>query len=323
MLRIKQVLGGQDQQKVHGEDDQAKNGLTRETEQLRKVFAKSLQTKVINAAQSLELVERDDFFDGLFMKFKMKCPPKETMEQLKLLLCVQFGPNAKEPSFFLIPRLERLLYDLDYVYVNLVKILREPDHEKNQVEALKRLQRRFDFVARGISKEAQAQPRGAAAAISKVETTSTKQQRPMSSKPKNLSQDSQPKQVKAVAAKQVVREEHPDDFDSDVEDEVAGAGRQKGEEKAFKLPDDNQDEFGDDFEEDFEDEEANVIGAGKTHQVSDDEIDDEYEEDDVDPPKNETNTLKRVNGGAPQVGRLGQDEASDRFVEEDIVDEYD
>lgn len=46
------------------------------------------------------------------------------MEQLKLLLCVQFGLNIKEPSYFLVQKIERVLYDLDYVYVNLVKILR-------------------------------------------------------------------------------------------------------------------------------------------------------------------------------------------------------
>lgn len=72
------------------------------------------------------------------------------MEQLKLLLCVQFGLNIKEPSYFLVQKIERVLYDLDYVYVNLVKILREPNHEKNQLETVKRLKQRYDFVARGI-----------------------------------------------------------------------------------------------------------------------------------------------------------------------------
>jgi len=98
------------------------------------------------------LIEFDDFFDGLFMKFKIMCPQKDTMDQLKLLLCVQFGPNIKETSYFLVQKIERVLYDLDYVYVNLVKILREPNHEKLQLEAVKRMKQRYDFVARGFQK---------------------------------------------------------------------------------------------------------------------------------------------------------------------------
>lgn len=67
---------------------------------------------------------------------------------------MQFGPNVKEQSYFLVQKIERVLYDLDYVYVNLVKILREPNHEKLQVEATKRLKQRYDFVARGFQKAA-------------------------------------------------------------------------------------------------------------------------------------------------------------------------
>lgn len=88
--------------------------------------------KSLNTDQQVQLVEFDDFFDVLFMKLRIMCPKKDTMDQLKLLLCVQFGPNVKEPSYFLIQKIERVLYDLDYVYVNLVKILREPNHEKAQ-----------------------------------------------------------------------------------------------------------------------------------------------------------------------------------------------
>ena len=84
----------------------------------------------MNADVGVDLIEFDDFFDTLFMKFKIMCPPKDTMEQLKVLLCVQLGPNVKEPTFFLVKKIERVLYDLDYVYVNLVKILREPNHDK-------------------------------------------------------------------------------------------------------------------------------------------------------------------------------------------------
>lgn len=90
----------------------------------------------MNADVGVDLIEFDDFFDTLFMKFKIMCPPKDTMEQLKVLLCVQLGPNVKEPTFFLVKKIERVLYDLDYVYVNLVKILREPNHDKLQQKAL-------------------------------------------------------------------------------------------------------------------------------------------------------------------------------------------
>ena len=63
---------------------------------------------------------------------------------------MQFGPNIKESSYFLVQKIERVLYDLDYVYVNLVKILREANHEKLQQEAVKRLRQRYDFVSRGF-----------------------------------------------------------------------------------------------------------------------------------------------------------------------------
>jgi len=101
---------------------------------------------------SVTVIEFDDFFDGLFMKFKIMNPPKETLDQLKLLLCVQFGLHVSEKCYFLVQKVERVLYDLDYVYVNLVKIIREPSHDKLQADSAKRLKQRYDFVARGISK---------------------------------------------------------------------------------------------------------------------------------------------------------------------------
>lgn len=119
---------------------------------MRDTFQKNIVQKRLNAESSVDLIEFDDFFAGLFMKFKIRCPPKDTQDQLKLLLCVQFGPHMSEPSYFLLQKIERVLYDLDYVYVNLVKILREANHEKLQLEAVKRLQKRYDFVARNISK---------------------------------------------------------------------------------------------------------------------------------------------------------------------------
>lgn len=101
----------------------------REIKNFREIFARQIQMKKVNDEVCVDLIMFDDFFDTLFMRFKILCPPKDTMEQLRVLLCVQLGPNIKEPSYFLVKKIERVLYDLDYVYVNLVKILREPDHE--------------------------------------------------------------------------------------------------------------------------------------------------------------------------------------------------
>mmetsp|Transcript_39810 Transcript_39810/g.52111 ORF Transcript_39810/g.52111 Transcript_39810/m.52111 type:complete len:102 (+) Transcript_39810:374-679(+) len=97
----------------------------------REIFARQIQTKHVNTDVGVDLIEFDDFFATLFMKFKIMCPPKDTLEQLRVLLCVQLGPHIKEPSFFLVKKIERVLYDLDFVYVNLVKILREPNHEQH------------------------------------------------------------------------------------------------------------------------------------------------------------------------------------------------
>ena len=137
LLRLKQVLN--DQENKDGKESPEKQPNAQEAKNFRETFAKQICSKRMNTDTSVDLIEFDDFIDGLFMKFKIRCPSKETLEQLRLLLCVQFGPNIKEPSYFLVRKIERVLYDLDYVYVNLVKILRDPNHDGNQIEAQKRL----------------------------------------------------------------------------------------------------------------------------------------------------------------------------------------
>lgn len=110
--------------------EKAENHQASESETFRTAFTKWTEKKRFSSEQAIDLIEFDNFFDGLFMRFKIRCPDKDTMDNLKLLLCVQFGPNIKEQSYFLMQKIERVLYDLDYVYVNLVKILRESNHEK-------------------------------------------------------------------------------------------------------------------------------------------------------------------------------------------------
>ena len=170
----------------------------------------------------VDLIEFDDFFDTLFMKFKITYPPKDTLEQLRVLLCVQFGPNVKEPSYFLVKKIERVLYDLDYVYVNLVKILREPDHEKLQAQAMLQLKQRYEFVARGITKTAQPVAKQTSAEAAYHETSASKSQkpRPMSSKPvKKLEKHSIEK--KRTSTNQSADEEIAevaDDIDDDIDE---------------------------------------------------------------------------------------------------------
>lgn len=98
------------------------------------------------------------------MKLKIKVPPKESMEQLKLLLAVKFGLKA-ENDFVLVHKIERILHDLDFVYVNLIKALRDPEAAKLQKEAMARLSQRYELVARSIShapkpKKEASQPKG-------------------------------------------------------------------------------------------------------------------------------------------------------------------
>ena len=72
------------------------------------------------------------------------------MTQIKLLLAVQFGAKSDQ-TYILVQKIERVLHDLDFVYVNLIKILREPDAARHQTDAQQQLNERFDFIAQSIS----------------------------------------------------------------------------------------------------------------------------------------------------------------------------
>ena len=86
MLRIKQILNKSDEPKDKAPSD--KDQQVVEAKNFRSIFSKHIVSKRLNTDASVDLIEFDDFFDGLFMKFKIMCPPKDTLEQLKFLLCV-------------------------------------------------------------------------------------------------------------------------------------------------------------------------------------------------------------------------------------------
>lgn len=79
LLRIKQVLNGPDE-KANKQSASDKQQQVAEAKNFREVFAKNIMTKKLNTDAGVDLIEFDDFFDGLFMKFKIMCPPKDTMD---------------------------------------------------------------------------------------------------------------------------------------------------------------------------------------------------------------------------------------------------
>ena len=87
LLRIKQILNKPPDVKQPSEETE-KPAATVDVQNFRNVFSKQIVTKKMNGDVGVDLIEFDDFFDGLFMKFKIMCPPKDTLEQLKFLLCV-------------------------------------------------------------------------------------------------------------------------------------------------------------------------------------------------------------------------------------------
>ena len=100
LLRVKQILNGSNEE---GKDPSgASKQPPADGKAFRNAFEKEIQEKVVNDDHTVSLIDYDDFFDGLFMKFKIKFPGKETVEQLKWLLCVQFGPHISEKSYLLV-----------------------------------------------------------------------------------------------------------------------------------------------------------------------------------------------------------------------------
>ena len=278
------------------------------------------------------------------MKFKIKNPPKETLEHLKLLLCVQFGLNANEKCYFLVQKVERMLYDLDYVYVNLVRIIRDPNHGQLQAETAKMLKQRYDFVARGISKGA------AVVAPQEKPTDNAKAKgkpRPMSSKPKKPINQSQ-KSIEDQASKKISLEN--DDIVDEEEDIIEDDGgveedfqerdeikedydRHKAKDIGFDLPmddDDADEDYEDDIENDEEDDEAMPINSdkGKKKETGGGKKDDFIDEDDFEetpPVVFETKTLKNIKGDQKIGFTMPLDTKSeiedDGAFDEEIIDD--
>lgn len=135
--------------------------------------------------QSLEVVEFDNFFDAIFMKFKLVSPGHAGIEQLRYLLGAQLGSHATQ-VYFLVSRIERVLSDLDYIYVNIVKMIRSKEHSALQKEAMDMLKQRYDFISNSLSMQ-QASSIVSRIDYSQKRTTSAKNKkkaRPASSKPK-------------------------------------------------------------------------------------------------------------------------------------------
>ena len=92
------------------------------------VFAKVIVAKNLSNQVKLDMIEHDNFFDEVFMKYKIRMPKADCLEQIKLLFGVQLGIKQKE-TYILVNKLERVLFDLGYIYVNIAKLLKDPNHE--------------------------------------------------------------------------------------------------------------------------------------------------------------------------------------------------
>jgi hypothetical protein len=93
-----------------------------------------------NGTLEIKTVEFEEFLDILFMKLRVLRPPTREQEGLKLMICSQFPQNKEIQDEVLVHRLERILNDLDHIYVNIVRMLRHPDYDiahKNAIQKLK------------------------------------------------------------------------------------------------------------------------------------------------------------------------------------------
>jgi len=69
----------------------------------------------------MEVCNNDDFFDYLFMKHQIRTPGNTIPD---------FHHLCGIPNYVVRSRLTRVLYDLDFLYVNMLAILRTPNPEK-------------------------------------------------------------------------------------------------------------------------------------------------------------------------------------------------
>ena len=55
-----------------------------------------------------------------------------------------------DECFLLLPKLERVLFDLDFVYVNLLKIIRNPKASTLPKQAANALQAKYDLLSQNL-----------------------------------------------------------------------------------------------------------------------------------------------------------------------------
>ena len=152
LLQIKQQVHGKESSQLATDDNKLEESRSKYNDTIKTLFAKVVVQKKLSTSVSVDLIEFDNFFDQVFMKFKIMSPNTQSQEQIKLLLGVQFGINQKQ-TFLLVSKIERVLFDLGFIYVNIAKMLRHEEADQNQKQALADLKQRYDFVARGISKQ--------------------------------------------------------------------------------------------------------------------------------------------------------------------------
>lgn len=75
----------------------------------------------------MEVCPVDDFFDHLFMKHQIRTPGQKNI--------VDFHYLTGIPGFFVRARLERVLYDMDFLYPNMISILRVPNASGNSEDS--------------------------------------------------------------------------------------------------------------------------------------------------------------------------------------------
>jgi len=103
---------------------------------IRQVLAAHVVQVVLSETITLDLVRFEQFFDEYFMKFGVRCPDRPTQDVFKVL----FGATLKDGEVSLIVgKLERILSDLDYLYVNIRQIVNHPKTVENQKLAFKQL----------------------------------------------------------------------------------------------------------------------------------------------------------------------------------------
>ena len=69
------------------------------------------------------------------MKFGVRCPDQQTQEILKVL----FGATSNSMICLILGKLERILLDLDFLYVNIRQMVNHPNATENQKVAYRKL----------------------------------------------------------------------------------------------------------------------------------------------------------------------------------------